>query len=85
MDKKDGNYFQGKTKVKIQKYKHKMQENYEKDLVEYNEIKAAKTKIIEFNSLVLGVSAVHPELNFENWSAPHGKNTQKPLWSFFNI
>ena len=56
-----------------------MQENYEKDLLIYNEIRAAKTKMIEFNSLVLGVSAVHPELNFENWPAPRGKNAQKPM------
>ena len=34
--------------------------------------------MIEFNSLLLGVYAVHPELNFENWPMPHGKNPYKP-------
>ena len=34
--------------------------------------------MIEFNSLLLGIYAVHPELDFENWPAPRGKNPHKP-------
>ena len=34
--------------------------------------------MIEFNSLIYGVYAVHPELDFENWPAPRGKNPYKP-------
>ena len=55
-----------------------MQDIYQKDLL-YNEIKAAKMKMMEFNSLVRGVSAVHPDLNFENLPAPRGKNAKKPM------
>ncbi len=51
-----------------------MKEDYEKNAQKYKEIKAAKEKMIEFNSLLLGVYTVHPELNFENWPAPLGKN-----------
>ena len=34
--------------------------------------------MIEFNSLILGIYAVHPELDFENWPTPIGKNPHKP-------
>merc|ERR1711923_369828 len=56
----------------------RLMDEYEKDLQEWKDIKAAKEKMIEFNSLVLGVFAVHPELDFENWPAPRGKNPYKP-------
>ena len=67
------------TETEKEKFKQEKQENYERDLCNYNEIRSAKMKMIEFNSLVLGVNAVHPELNFENWPAPRGKNAQRPL------
>ena len=76
---KDEADFKGKTEAEKEKYKQEIQETYEKDLLRCKEIRAAKTKMIEFNSLVLGVSAVHPELNFKNWPATRGKNAQKPL------
>ena len=65
-------------KEKDEKRKQEMKEDYERELQKYHEIKAAKEKMIEFNSLLLGVYAVHPELNFENWPMPHGKNPYKP-------
>ena len=34
--------------------------------------------MIEFNSLIHGVYAVHPELDFENWPAPRSINPYKP-------
>ena len=59
--------------------KQAMKEKYDQALENYNNIIAAKEKMIDFNSLLLGVFAVHPELDFENWPAPYGKNPHRPL------
>ena len=66
------------TKEEKDKIRKERQEKYEKDVKKYNEIKASKEKMIEFNSLILGIYAVHPELDFENWPTPRGKNLHKP-------
>ena len=41
-------------------------------------IALAKKKIEEFNSYFIGVSAIHPELNPQDWPAPLGDNVAKP-------
>ena len=74
----DDNLYDEKTEEEKEIIKSKRQEQYEKDVKKYDEIKAAKEKMIEFNSLIHGVYAVHPELDFENWPAPRGKNPYKP-------
>ena len=66
------------TEEKIQTEKARRLADYERMLIRFNEIKAAKEKMIEFNSLILGIYAVHPELDFENWPAPRGKIPDKP-------
>merc|ERR1712173_14551 len=38
----------------------------------------AKKKMIEFNSLLAGVFALHPELNPTLWPPPLGQNPNKP-------
>ena len=55
-----------KTDEKKETEKKRRQIQYEKDVEKYNQIKAAKEKMIEFNSLLQGIYAVHPELDFEN-------------------
>ena len=37
-----------------------------------------KKKLIEFNSNIAGITAVHPEYNPQEWPAPHGTNVYKP-------
>ena len=74
--KNDENFY--KTEEEKETEKTRRQEHYENDVQRYNDIKAAKEKMIEFNSLLLGIYAVHPELDFENWPAPRGKNPYKP-------
>ena len=59
--------------------KKEMHERYNKEVQAYEEIVAAKEKMIEFNALAMGVFAVHPELDFENWPLPYGKNPYRPL------
>ena len=62
MDKKRWNWFQGKTADK-EKYKQEMHDNYEKDLLSYTNIWAAKTKMFEFNSLAWNLSvSIRPEI-----------------------
>ena len=46
-----------------------MHERYNKEVQAYEEIVAAKEKMIEFNALAMGVFAVHPELDFEKCSS----------------
>ena len=41
-------------------------------------IKAARTKLSEFNSHILGISAIHPEVDPVKWPGPHGQNVYKP-------
>ena len=55
-----------------------MQERYEKQLQENNDIVNAKEKMIEFTALVMGVYGVHPEMDFEEWPSPYGKNPYRP-------
>ena len=42
-------------------------------------IKASKKKIEEFNSHIMGVSAIHPDVDPANWPAPYGQNVYRPV------
>ena len=37
-------------------------------------IKQARQKITHFTSYIMGVTAIHPEINPYEWPAPHGQN-----------
>ena len=41
-------------------------------------IKTAQTKLAKFNSHILGIVAIHPEVNPINWPGPYGQNVSKP-------
>ena len=41
-------------------------------------VKFAYNKVIDFATTTLGLSAVHPESNWEDWPAPFGNNDQPP-------
>ena len=41
-------------------------------------IQNARKKIEHFNSILSGVSAVHPEKDPVKWPPPHGENSNKP-------
>ena len=44
-----------------------------------DKIQAAKNKMAQFNSQIIGISAIHPEVDPDKWPAPHGQNIYKPL------
>ena len=41
-------------------------------------IKQARQKITHFTSYIMGVTAIHPEINPTEWPAPYGHNIYKP-------
>ncbi|MCP3932070.1 MAG: hypothetical protein GY705_23605, partial [Bacteroidetes bacterium] len=43
-----------------------------------DDIKNAKNKMIEFNSLLAGIFALHPDLNPAHWPPPLGQNPYTP-------
>ena len=51
-------------------------------MLKNTDIKSTKEMTIEFNSLLPRIYALHPELDFENWPTPRGKNPHKPTSNF---
>ena len=41
-------------------------------------IHEAQNKLAQFNSEIIGTSAIHPDADPTNWPAPHGQNVYKP-------
>ena len=56
----------------------KNQEEFDEAAELAEKINAAKKRIEEFNSHIMGVSAIHPEFDPFNWPSPYGHNIYKP-------
>ena len=54
-------------------------EHTEEEALLLDKVNAARDKIIAFNMVVTGLTAVHPSMDPHDWRPPHGHNSDKPL------